>query len=241
MTGMINVSCINYHSKPKGSFLERIPPYVKLLLTFSVALCVALLNSLMAQIFLLMYSIVLVGLSGVPVKRLLKRLMAVDGFVLMLWLTLPFSSEEGVVTATLITIRVHAAVLAFMALLQTTSMPEILQALCQLRFPSKLVALLHFTYRYIHVLAEEASRIHRSMALRGFEPSLNLRTFRAYGYLIGMLLLRSFVRSQRVYNAMLLRGFNGTYIFLTFKSRLSRPDFLKLAVLYALLVGCLMV
>jgi len=109
---MINVSYINYHCKTKRNFLDRIPPYVKLLLTFSVALCVALLNSLKAQIFLLMYSAVLVGLSGVSVKRLLKRLVAVDGFVLMLWLTLPFSSEEGVATATLITIRIHAAVLA---------------------------------------------------------------------------------------------------------------------------------
>ena len=54
-----------------------------------------------------------VAISRIPLKTLLKRLIALDGFVLMIWLTLPFFSEDGMRMAALITIRVHAAVLDF--------------------------------------------------------------------------------------------------------------------------------
>ena len=50
--------------------------------------------------------------------------------------------------------------ITFMALLQTTSMPELLQALNQLHIPRKLIVLLHFTYRYVHVLGEEALKFN---------------------------------------------------------------------------------
>ena len=152
-----------------------------------------------------------------------------------------FFSEDGMRMAALITIRVHTAVLAFMALLQTTSMPELLQALNQLHIPRKLIVLLHFTYRYVHVLGEEALKIQHGMILRGFAPSLNLSTFRTYGNLIGMLLIRSIMRSQRVYDAMILRGFNGSFPFSVRQVKLSRPDVVRIVILFALLMGCLVV
>lgn len=241
VVSVINVHALDYHDETSYGFLRRVPSSLKVVLTLAVAICIAVLNSFSAQVFLLAYSIFLVAISRIPLKTLLKRLIALDGFVLMIWLTLPFFSEDGMRMAALITIRVHAAVLAFMALLQTTSMPELLQALNQLHIPRKLIVLLHFTYRYVHVLGEEALKIQHGMILRGFAPSLNLSTFHTYGNLIGMLLIRSIMRSQRVYDAMLLRGFDGSFPFSTRQAKLSRPDVVRIVMLFASLMGCLVV
>jgi cobalt/nickel transport system permease protein len=48
--------------------------------------------------------------------------------------------------------------------------------------------------------------------MRCFIPGTNIHTYRTYGYLFGMTLVRSWNRAIRVHQAMLLRGFNGRLI-----------------------------
>ena len=48
--------------------------------------------------------------------------------------------------------------------------------------------------------------------MRCFIPATNIHTYRTYGYLFGMTLVRSWNRATRVHQAMLLRGFNGRLI-----------------------------
>lgn len=239
--GNSNFPSLNYQIDIPEGFLNRIPASIKVVLVFLFALCVAFLQSVAAQLFLLVYAIMLVAIARIPIKVLSSRLLALNGFILMMWLTLPFSSESGTHLALLITIRAHAATLAFIALLRTTSMPDLLQALHLLHVPQKLILLLHFTYRYAHVLSEELQKIHKSMVLRGFHPSLSFTTFCAYGNLVGMLLIRSIIRSERVSKAMVLRGFNGSFPFFPSHVIPSSPDTLRMAALYVLLAGCFIV
>ena len=49
------------------------------------------------------------------------------------------------------------------------------------------------------------------MKARCFRPGTNLHTYRTYAYLVAMLLLKSYDRAERVYKAMLCRGFKGQY------------------------------
>ena len=44
-----------------------------------------------------------------------------------------------------------------------------------------------------------------------FEPSTSLRTYKTFANLVAMLLLKSYDRAERVYDAMLCRGFKGRY------------------------------
>jgi cobalt/nickel transport system permease protein len=85
------------------------------------------------------------------------------------------------------------------------------QALHQMWVPDKLAHLLLFTYRYIYVFETEYRRLVQAMKIRGFRPRTNLHTYRSYGYLAAMLLVRSFDRAERVFQAMLCRGFDGTF------------------------------
>ena len=74
---------------------------------------------------------------------------------------------------------------------------------CRTCFATQLLLL----YRYIFVLGEEALRMTRARSLRSFgRRGMGLRV---YAQMLGQLLLRTYARAQRVYLAMLCRGFDG--------------------------------
>jgi cobalt/nickel transport system permease protein len=89
--------------------------------------------------------------------------------------------------------------------------------------PDKLTHLLLFTVRYLDVLHREYLRLWAAMKTRGFRPRVNRHTYRSYSYLVGMLLVRSFDRSERVVAAMKCRGFRGRFYLLDHFA-LSRSD-----------------
>ena len=111
----------------------------------------------------------------------------------------------------LVTIKPNAIVMTFLALVATMDSPTIGYALERLRFPSKLVFLFLFTYRYLHVIADEWHKLHGAARLRGFAPKTNMHTYRTFGNMLGMVFVHSFDRSVRVYEAMILRGFSGRF------------------------------
>lgn len=236
------------------SVLHRTDPRLKVFLAGLLALAVALAESWLSLWALMAFSGLLVVLGRLPLIPLMKRLAALDGILLLLWITLPLSgggeklflgplplSAEGISLAAAITLRSHAAVMGFVALLGTNPVHRTMRALKSFHVPEKLVLLLHFTYRYGHVLFDEAGRLHRSMTLRSFEPGLNLRTLQAYGNLMGMVFLKAFRRAEKVSAAMELRGFNGTFPDLCPSERVDLSQLTHCAGLSMLLVGCLLV
>jgi len=64
-------------------------------------------------------------------------------------------------------------------------------------------------HRYIFVFQQEAARMWRGMRVRGFAAGANWSSLKAIGNFLGMLFVSSFERTQRVYEAMLCRGFTG--------------------------------
>jgi cobalt/nickel transport system permease protein len=126
-------------------------------------------------------------------------------------------SEAGLVRFASILFKSAISVQAAVLLMLTTHFTDTLWALGALRVPGVLVAIISFMYRYLFVLADEALRLTRARdsrsavvagdAWRG--PSLVSRA-RTTGRMIGNLFLRSFARSERVYRAMVSRGYQGS-------------------------------
>lgn len=97
----------------------------------------------------------------------------------------------------------------------TTPFTGLVWAFGCLRVPGTLVAIISFMYRYLFTLKEEAERMLRARAARsgsilGHKPGGSL-LWRAQitGGMVGSLFLRSYERSERVYAAMLSRGYGG--------------------------------
>jgi cobalt/nickel transport system permease protein len=160
--------------------------------------------------------------------KVMLRLAIVNGFTLFLWLFLPFTTpgetiysigpftiqREGVYQALLITLKSNSIILMALALLGTSQIFTLVHAMSHLWVPDKLVHLFFFCFRYIHVINDEYHRLINAMKMRGFKPKTNMRTYRAYSYLVGMLLIRSFNRSKRILQAMRCRGFKGKFYIL---------------------------
>ncbi|MBW2109247.1 MAG: cobalt ECF transporter T component CbiQ [Deltaproteobacteria bacterium] len=179
-----------------------------LALALAVALALALAVAFMAR---------------VAPRELVRRLMPVNLFVIFLWLVLPFTvtgdpsftlgplvaTRQGILYATQISVKSNAIVIALIALITSTSILTLGHAMHALRVPRKIVYLFFFTYRYIFVIYREYIRLKEAMKIRGFCPGTNLHTYKTYAYLVGMILVRSSERAERVHQAMLCRGFRG--------------------------------
>lgn len=99
----------------------------------------------------------------------------------------------------------------------TTPFPDLLKGMRALRLPRLLVAVISLMWRYMFVLADETLRLNRARAARSGESGDPERksggTFawraRVTGGMAGNLFMRSFDRSDRIYVAMLSRGYDG--------------------------------
>lgn len=209
----------------RPSPIQQIDPRVRLALAGATAVCLALLHSLAASGLGLLLGACLLAAARPPLLALLRRFGAVNLFVLFLWcvtpLTMPgeslarwgvFSiSAEGVRLSLLVSIKSNAILCVFLALVASMDAPTAGYALERLRCPPKLVFLFLFTGRYTHVIANEWRTLSVAARLRGFRPRSDLHTYRTLASLLGLLLVRSYERSLRVREAMLLRGFQGRF------------------------------
>lgn len=131
------------------------------------------------------------------------------------------ATDAGWLRFVSIVVRSWLSVQMAILLTATTRFPDLIHALHHLRVPAILVSIISFMYRYLFELANEAGRLLRARESRSAAPGRTNGRFasrsggsilwraKVAGYMVGQLLLRSFERSDRVYNAMLARGYNG--------------------------------
>lgn len=166
----------------------------------------------------------LVGLARLPLRRVFRRLCVVVPFVLVVAIFLPFFHRSGAGSYSVGGIHVSSAgllvlwnvaakavlgVLTVIVLGMTTSFPDMVAALERLRLPRLFVLVLAFMYRYLHLFAEEFGRMRRAAASRNYRARW-IGNIPVLGQLVGSLFLRSYNRGERVYVAMLSRGYHGS-------------------------------
>jgi cobalt/nickel transport system permease protein len=135
-------------------------------------------------------------------------------------------------------LKANAIVLLLAALLGSIELVDLGHAMSRLKVPPVLTHIFLFTIRYMGLMLAEFERLSRAAQLRGFRPGANRHTLRTTGFMVGMLLVRSYARGERILNAMRLRGYNGALAFdgdLAYARRDGLFAVLTLAVLGALL------
>jgi cobalt/nickel transport system permease protein len=207
------------------SVFHVLDPRLKILTFIPLVFVVALLQNAWAAASYLIIAALFIVIAKVDLKELSSRLAALNIFIGLLWLTLPFSIEgralfvlngagfsyEGAVYTLVITLKANAILLFTIALIGTTDVFSLAHALFHLKYPRKLVYLSVFLYRYIGVLHEEYDRLTNTAKARSFTPGTNVSTLKTYAFMIGMLFVNSYERSQRIYQALHLRGFRGDF------------------------------
>lgn len=216
-------------SRSTASVLDRLDPRALLVAATGAAFCFSFVQSLRVSCFCLVFSLVLAAAARLSVGSLARHLAVVNVFILFIWLTVPLTmpgesvaalgplswSRDGVRLALLVTVKCNAILLSFLALTDGISLQQIGCALERLRVPAKLVFLFLFTCRYIQIIGEEWQRIQTAAKLRGFVAKNSLHTYRTVANMLGLTFINAIDRSRRIYEAMLLRGFNGTFYTVT--------------------------
>lgn len=200
-------------SKPGSNCCQRLPALLKLLLTLGMILIALALTLERWPALVLLGCVVFTGhsLARVPLSYLLRRLAWFVPFVSGLALAIPAGQgfQSGWDVAGLIVCRSSLSLLAVLWLNRVMSLPELLQTLHRLYCPAVLVAGLAFMLRYGMVLWEELERMQRARLARTFGRRSLLFRWRVQAQCLGMLLLRSLDRADRIHAAMQARGWTG--------------------------------
>ena len=222
--------------QPHQSPIHKLDPRVKLGLTLGFILTVALTPPGAWPVYLLFLALILSVemLSEIGISFVLKRAVLAFPFILSALPVIftidgtPLTSlqigawtltitQPGVVRFISIALKSWISVQAAIVLASTTPFPELLVAMRALKLPRLLVAIFGLMWRYLFVLADEALRLNRARAARSGHPgtpgaktggSLLWRA-RVTGGMAGSLFLRAIERSDRIYMAMVSRGYDG--------------------------------
>jgi len=201
--------------------VHRLDPRAKVITTLVFLVCVVSFGKyeVVAMLPFVLYPIVMATEAALPLGFLVRKLAAVAPFAILVGIFNPLLDREivvqigtlevagGWVSFASILVRFFLTTIAALVLIATTSFSGVCVGLERMGVPDVLVTQLLFLYRYIFVLGEETMRMARARALRSFgSRGMGLAV---YGQILGHLLLRTYARATRIYQAMLSRGFDG--------------------------------
>jgi cobalt/nickel transport system permease protein len=142
--------------------------------------------------------------------------------------------EAGLRTCAAVSLKAVIGTVSAVLLGATTTFPQVLRGLELMRAPRLLVLIAAFMYRYLFVIVDEAGRMRAALAARAYRPRNALQAG-ALGRMATAMFLRTYGRGERVYQAMLARGYRGAMPHLT-PLVLRRADVAFVAIVLAALL-----
>jgi len=212
------------------SLVHKLDPRLKLVaaLAFVLVATSAAPRAWPAFALLTLLALGAVIAARIPIVVALKRSSIALPFAGMVALSLPFTrggevlwswqplglslavTSEGLILFGAVLVKSWLSVLIVGLLIATTPFTQIIRAARALRLPAILSSTISFMYRYLFVLVDEASRLMTARAARSVGSGRTMWwRARVLGGMVGSLFIRSYERSERIYAAMLSRGFAG--------------------------------
>jgi len=238
------------------STIHRWDPRIKILSMFILAFCIGSVKNIFVALPCLIISLILVALTRIPAAFSIKRLATSTLFVGPFFIVMPLTMKpvpgdviyyfshinfleinpRGLQLAALVYAKAASIVLLTVPMLGTNRFDISIKALEHLKVPNSVIQMILFTYRYIFVFIAEMNRMITAMRLKRFIAKTNLHTLKTYGNFVGVLLLRSFERTERVYYAMLARGYVGV-LKTRFDYQIKAKDVIKAVPILLAIVG----
>lgn len=246
--------------RPRPSAIHRLDPRVKVVMAvlFILACSLVPVGAWPGFVGLLALALAASAASRLGLAFALRRSYVALPFVLVavpLLFTVPGEivysvpllgwtvSAQGIERFLSVLLRSWIAIQAAILLTAVTPFPDLLWALGALRLPRTVVSTIGFMVRYLFVLSDEAARMLQARAARASRPAGEGRPpvlwqARVAGNMVGSLFLRALERSERVYAAMLARGYDGQMPSLT-RHQLRPSDWAATALAILVLAGLL--
>lgn len=222
---MITIDKLCYHSRLRYENAGEKFAFA----VITLFICVMSRSAAVACIVLAVTGILTVWKGGIPVFRYLRFLTVPLTFLFLSTLAIMFNirrtpldlfavhlggwyltaSTHSFFYALQLILTALSAVSCLYFLAFTTPMPDILEVLRKLRCPKLLIELMLLIYRFIFILLDTASAISVSQDCRLGNKDYKT-ALRSFGMLGSVLMIRAVSRSNRLYDAMEARGYDGT-------------------------------
>ncbi|NMC46298.1 MAG: hypothetical protein GYA52_05640 [Chloroflexi bacterium] len=239
-----------------NDFLSLVDTRVKWVGVFIIAITTLAVPDFAWAVYILIASILFSMAIGcaLPLPKVLARTFLVELPLLLILVPLPFIQKDAtviklslkIVTISLSTaeltriivlmIRSWLIILCMVLFTMTTPPDEMLTSLSAMHVPAVLVSIILFMWRYLALFTELANNISAARTLRSVPPLEGAHrkkgnviwNIRNTGSMMGSLFVRAYERSERIYQAMLLRGFDGHVRSVLYK-RLSHSQLFQIA------------
>lgn len=242
---------IDRHSHVASS-VQRWDPRVKLVSLTVFIFATALLKTIPLVLIAFVVAAVLLLLSRIPLGFVAHTVQWIVLFLLPFFIILPVTypgtatlhflgipfAMEGLRLAVLIVVKAMVIVMSAIVIFGSVRFDIAMIALQRLKCPPVIVQMMLFTYRYIFLFMAEMERMDTAMKARGFVKGPNLYTLKVMGGFVGTLLIRSFERTERIYKAMLSKGYQGEFHTLV-EFKTGPKDFVKAILVIAVAVALL--
>jgi len=209
----------------RASAVHRLDPRAKIIGLLSVTIVAVSAPLELWPVYVACAAVLVAVAAGARVRPrdLWRRVRVVLPFVLVLGALVPFVRKGGA-SYDIGPLAVHEAGLAVCAAVSakaiigtlsaallgtTTTFPQVLRGFEAMHVPRLFVLIAAFMYRYLFVIVEEVGRMRAALVSRGYRPRHALQGG-PMGRMATAMFLRTYSRGERVYHAMLARGYNGT-------------------------------
>ena len=221
-----------YFSRSRPGYEAKGLPCVRLFELVVMIICILLSNTvLFLEIMLVIVMLRLVFLPGMIIRETmakLLKLMVVSLLVIMPSVLL-HNDNLGIFLARTALVMLYTALF-----LATTPWNQFVEALEQLHFPGVMILTLDITIKYIGILGRYLEEILTSIKLRSFGNGSSRKTV---GVILGQLYLTSGKRMTELYEAMVLRGYDGEH-FKAKSFRFGVVDWLTVVEVLAVIIIC---
>ena len=184
---------------------------------------------------IVLYPLILFKVGKVPIKFIVKKIIFILPIILglsVINLIIDFSYSE-IYFSLLLLFKCTFALIGALLLIVTTGVNNLAFGLKKLKIPNILIMQILMLYRYIILMMEEFYRVKSAYELRTLgEKSM---TMKDYGQIVGQMFLKTIDRSEKVYEAMKLRGFEED-LYINSNKRAGRIDFLYLIICTVILI-----
>jgi cobalt/nickel transport system permease protein len=208
-----------------GSPVHRLDPRVKVIAALAAIVIIVSeprFGELLPFLFHALPVMAVLVFSRLPVGYVMKRLLIVSPFILMASLFYPLSvyitdrevfhttGMSAVSAGFIILLKSMLAVIVLIVLSSTERFHRLLLAFRRLKVPVLVTTISALLYRYIFLIADETLKTTRARESRT-PGRLRMGRIRVTGNQVAVIFLRSWERSQIIYQSMLSRGFSGEY------------------------------
>jgi cobalt/nickel transport system permease protein len=222
-------------SQNSTGFLFSVDTRVKWVGVFMVAFVVLTVPLFTWAVYILLFSVLtaMAISSCLPLRQVFKRAFLIEVPLVLILIPLPFLNQTAPLKALdwwgitlhiswsellrvgVLMLRSWLIIFSMVLFTLTTPAGELLTSLSDLHVPAVLVTVISLMWRYLALFVDDsqkmvAARELRSVPARRGKAGRFAQNIKSAGSILGSLFIRAYDQSERIYQAMQLRGFDGT-------------------------------